>query len=128
MAPKGQLNSFRLNFGQIFTLDSSKESLPSEYKFRRSMPYINCTEQSSVKAYVDFIGFTCAICYAVLIPVFMIYLHRKLHLALRASKMLMAVAARQDDLKVSLHEVQGATSERVQREDKGCCECRAIGF
>jgi len=71
-----------------------------------------------MKFLVDIIGYSCAVGYAIVIPTFMLYLFHRQRVALRSSRMITAAAARDGDLKVFLHEVQGSTTERISRQDR----------
>ena len=97
----------------------SQEPLPADYTFRSATPAILCTEHTNMKIWVDIIGYVCGFGYAIVIPTFMLYLFHRQRVALRSSRMITAFATRDGDLKVFLHEVQGSTTERISRQDRG---------
>lgn len=76
------------------------------------MPYIRCHEPSELKTAVDLVGFSCAFCYAVLIPTALLYLYARQHVILGSSRTTVATvehAVSTDQgkgLKVSLHDVR----------------------
>ena len=72
-----------------------------------------------MKIWVDIIGYVCVFGYAVVIPTLMLYLFYRQRVVLRSSRMITGAAACQGDLKVCLHEVQGSTTERISRQDRG---------
>ena len=105
-----------------FTLSfPSQEPLPADYTFRSATPAILCTEHTKMKFCVDIIGYVCAFGYAVVIPTFMLYLFYRQRVVLRSSRMITGAAACQGDLKVCLQEIQGSTTERISRQDRGSC-------
>ena len=104
----------------------SQEPLPADYTFRSATPAILCTEHTNMKIWVDIIGYVCGFGYAFVIPTFMLYLFHRQRVALRSSRMITASATRDGDLKVFLHEVQGSTTERISRQDRGAVVCQIV--
>ena len=82
-----------------------------------------------MKIWVDIIGYVCAFGYAVVIPTFMLYLFYRQRVALRSSRMIKEASATCDGgIKVFLHEVQGSTTERISRQDRGAFVCQIVVF
>ena len=79
-----------------------------------------------MKIWADIIGYVCAFGYAFVIPTFMLYLFHRQRVALRSSRMIVASATCDGDLKVFLHEVQGSTTERISRQDRGPVVCQIV--
>eukprot|EP00435_Cladocopium_sp_Y103_P042205 s268_g11.t1 len=99
--------------------DGAGVRLPESVAFRKSMPYVGCHETSQLKTAVDVVGFSCAFCYAVLIPSCLLYLYARQHVVLGSSRLTVASVETVEDqtakLKVSLHDVRRISAREKHR-------------
>jgi len=102
---------------------ASKESLPKEFAFRKSLPYIECQNSSPVKTLVDVVAYVGTFCYGMVIPLSLLYLYARQHMILKSSRMTVACASQGDNLKVYLYKLRECALAKVPNKDDRFTRC-----
>lgn len=104
-------------------IDGSGESLPKEFAFRKSLPYIECQNSSPVKTLVDVVAYVGTFCYGMVIPLSLLYLYARQHMILKSSRMTVACASQGDNLKVYLYKLRECALAKVPNKDDRFTRC-----
>eukprot|EP00434_Breviolum_minutum_P040609 symbB.v1.2.036088.t1/scaffold5017.1/size46094/3 len=82
------------------------------------MPNVFCNQESQLKTYADVVGFSSVFCYAIVIPLCLLYLYGKQHLVLRASRTTVVTAFQKGHLTLCLYEVLGSDTMKISRKEE----------
>ena len=100
-------------------MDGAGETLPKEFVFRKSIPYILCESSSPVKTVVDAVGYIAAVCYGIVIPVCLLYVYSRQRTMLRSSKVTVSYASCKGNLRVYMQKLlQSETVKSSAKEDE----------
>ena len=100
-------------------VDGAGETLPKEFVFRKSIPYILCESSSPVKTVVDAVGYIAAVCYGIVIPVCLLYVYARQRTMLRSSKVTVSYALCKGNLRVYMQKLlQSETVKSSAKEDE----------
>eukprot|EP00434_Breviolum_minutum_P029498 symbB.v1.2.026084.t1/scaffold2508.1/size77433/4 len=98
--------------------DGANEKLPEQFVFRTLMPNVFCNQESQLKTYADVVGFSSVFCYAIVIPLCLLYLYGKQHIVLRASRTTSVAAFQMGHLTLCLNEVLGSDTLKISRKEE----------
>jgi len=100
--------------------DGANEKLPEQFVFRTLMPNVFCNQESQLKTYANVVGFSSVFCYAIVIPLCLLYLYGKQHIVLRASRTTVVTAFQKGHLTLCLNEVLGSDTMKISRKEEDC--------
>jgi len=100
--------------------DGANEKLPEQFVFRTLMPNVFCNQESQLKTFADVVGFSSVFCYAIVIPLCLLYLYGKQHIVLRTSRTTTVTAFQKGHLTLCLYEVLGSDTMKISRKEKDC--------